>query len=88
MSPAGGYQGAGDIPTRGPAFGSVGPVGPVGPVDSERPPARIRHRNLDLLLDTEDMAVVLGELAQAKEAVERAARLVPVHHAELADPQR
>lgn len=85
MSPAGGYQGAGDIPTRGPAFGSVGPVGSVG---SERPPARIRHRNLDLLLDTEDMAVVLGELAQAKEAVERAARLVPVHHAELADPQR
>jgi hypothetical protein len=62
-------------------------------VEAERPverghrPAEAQHLLLGLRLRTENVAVVLRELPQAQQAVQRAARLVPVHLPQLGQPQ-
>src|SRR5262249_51541886 len=55
----------------------------------ERPEAPDEARQLvgDLVLATEDVTVVLRELSEAEEAVQRPGGLVPVHQTELGEAQ-
>jgi hypothetical protein len=57
-------------------------------VDGGQEPDELRAFLGDLVLGAEDVGVVLGEAADAHEAVERAMRLVAVAGAELGEPQR
>ena len=57
-------------------------------VDAVEQVAEGAHLLDDLVLAAEDVRVVLGELAHAHEAVQRAVRLVAVAAAELGEPQR